>query len=64
MSQSTSPIPDEVTHANPIHGKELRSDSSRNDWLPVDFLECLATTVDLRIVLFHVQEASSPSLTS
>jgi hypothetical protein len=36
----------------------LGADSTRNEWLQVDLLEFLATTVDLRIVLFKVEEPS------
>jgi hypothetical protein len=39
----------------------LGSDSTRNEWLQVDLLEFLATTVDLRIVLFQAEEPSIPA---
>ena len=42
----------------PMKRKGLSSDSSRNEWLQVDLVEFLATTVDLRILLFHSEEAS------
>ena len=58
MSQWKRPNPEDVRHAKPIHVNELASDSTRNDWLQVDFLEFLATTVDLRIALFQAQEPS------
>ena len=58
MSQGNSSNAEDVRHAKLIHVNELVSDSTRNDWLQVDFLEFLATTVDLRVLLFQAQEPS------
>ena len=62
MSQWKTPAADRspgVQHAKARSGVGgLGSDSTRNEWLQVDFLEFLATTVDLRIVLFQAEEPS------
>ena len=62
MSQWKSPAADrspDVQHAKDMSGGEgLGSDSTRNEWLQVNFLEFLATTVDLRIVLLQAEEPS------
>lgn len=58
MSQWRCPNAEDVKNTKPMREKEFVVDPTRNDWLQVDFLEFLATTVDLRIVLFQVQEPS------
>jgi hypothetical protein len=50
-----------VSQANSTDRNQSVSGSTRNDWQAVDCLEFLATTVDLRVVLFHVQEPSIPT---
>lgn len=47
-----------VSHAKPMNHDGLDGDSTRNEWLQVDLLEFLATTIDLRIVLFQAQDPS------
>ena len=61
MSQWKSPAADrspDVQQAKPMNREGLVSDSTRNDWRQVDLLEFLATTVDLRVVLFQAEEHS------
>ena len=48
----------DVQQAKPMNCQGLGSDSTRTEWLQVDLLEFLATTVDLRIVLFQAEEPS------
>ena len=58
MSQWKCPNADDVKNTKPLKERELAVDPTRNEWLQVDFLEFLATNVDLRIVLFQLQEPS------
>jgi hypothetical protein len=62
-SLAAGPSPD-VQQPKPMNGETLGSDSTRNDWLQVDLLEFLATTVDLRVVLFQSEEPSFLSASS
>ena len=61
MSPCKSPAVDRplaVPQAKPMNHEGFGSDSTRNEWLGVDLLEFLATTIDLRIVLFQVEPVS------
>jgi len=62
-SLAAGPSPD-VQQAKPMNRERLGSDSTRNDWLQVDLLEFLATTVDLRVMLFQSEEPSFLSASS
>lgn len=59
MSECKSPTLDgslEVHEVKSLNHEGLVSDSgwTRSEWQQVDLLEFLATTIDLRIVLFQV----------
>ena len=46
----------EIQNDKAINVIGLEADTAWNDWLPVDSLEFLETTIDLRVVLFHPEE--------
>ena len=48
----------EVSQVKSMNPKGLVSDWTRSEWQQVDLLEFLATTIDLRIVLFQAEEPS------
>jgi len=61
VSQCKSPAFDQslaVPQTKPMNHEGFGSDSARNEWLEVGLLEFLATTIDLRIVLFQVEPGS------
>jgi len=43
---------------------KLECDWTRSEWQQVDLLEFLATTIDLRVVLFHADDPCFPASAS
>ena len=61
MSECQGPAADqslEVSQVKSMNHEGLVSDWTRSEWQQVDLLEFLATTIDLRIVLFQAEEPS------
>ena len=61
MSECKGPAADqsfEVSQVKSMNREGLVSDWTRSEWEQVDLLEFLATTIDLRIVLFQAEEPS------
>ena len=61
MSECKCPVAGEsfeVSRVKSMNRNRLVSDWTQGEWQQVDFLEFLATTIDLRIVLFQAEEPS------
>ena len=61
MSECYSPAADqsfELSQVKSMNRHKLISDWTQREWQQVDLLEFLATTIDLRIVLFQAEEPS------
>jgi hypothetical protein len=61
VSECKGPAADqsfEVSQVKSMNRHRLISDWTQSEWQQVDLLDFLATTIDLRIVLFQAEEPS------